>query len=199
MIKSSWRAIIAAALTLAVTSCAASTETHPARTASEELLISSAADRAADQLKPKLPKGAKVYVDATNFEGYDAKYAIGAIRASLLKQGNRLVDSKQAADVVVEIRAGALSTDEQDTLVGLPSMNLPIPLAGSLPVPQIALYQRHIENGVAKFAATSYDAKDGNYIDDTASDAALGRSHTSTNTVLFVFSWTMNDTAPTVD
>ena len=70
-----------------LSACSTATESNPPRTATEQLLISSAAERAADKLSFGIPKGTKVFVDSGNFEGYDGKNAISAIRTSLLKQG----------------------------------------------------------------------------------------------------------------
>ena len=161
--------------------------------ASVQLLISAAADRAAEHLKLNLPDGPKVFVDITSFEGDDGTYAIGAIRANLLKHGVRLVDTKSAPDMIVEVRAAALSTDEADTLVSIPSFNIPIPLAGPLPTPKLALFERHTENGVAIFAATSHDSREGGVVE--SANAGFGRSVASTSIVLF-FTWTNNDAVP---
>jgi hypothetical protein len=179
---------------LTIGACATAVQTNPSRTATEELLISTAADRAAERLTLPDVKGAKVFVDATNFEGYDSKYAIGAIKESLLRQGAHLVDSKDKADTVVAIRAGALSTDQKSTLFGIPSFNVPIPFAGKLPFPEIAFYKTQVQEGVAKFAVTSYDAKDGALVG--AADPQYGFSHNTKKTVLVFFSWTTNDAMP---
>jgi hypothetical protein len=186
-----------AVLSFAVAACTFATQSHPVRTATEELLISSAADRATEGLSLKISKGAKVFVDATNFDafdGYSGKYAIGTIRDRILKQGAHLVDTKAAADTVVEIRAGALSTDEKDFLIGIPSFNLPVPFAGATTFPKIALYENQVEEGVAKFAATSYATKDDTI--EAASDPQFGYSHDAEKTVLIFFSWKSNDTVP---
>src|SRR5262249_56835773 len=123
--------------------CWPARETEPARTATEQLMISTAVDRAVDRLNLKIPAGTKLWVDAANFDGYDQKYAVGAIRDRLLREGAGLVADRGQADAVVEIRAGALSTDSDDLLIGLPSMVLPIPLAGPAKTPDGALAKKH--------------------------------------------------------
>jgi hypothetical protein len=188
------RSAAAILLTLALGACTTATETNPPRTATEQLLISTAADRAAARLAFHVPKGSKVFLDSADFSGYDSKYAIAAITDSLLKQGAHLVDSKAKADTVVEIRAGALSTDQRVTLFGIPSFNVPIPLAGGLQFPEIALYKKQLQEGVAKFAATAYDAKDGALLG--SADPQFGFSHNTKKTVLIFFSWTSNDALP---
>lgn len=180
---------------LALASCATHVESNPARTAREELLISTAADRAADRLKLGVKPGTKVFVDPANFDGTDIKYALGAVRASFLKQGVALVSDKKDAEMVVEPRAGALSIDQDSYLVGIPAISIPIPLtSGSLPLPELAIYKKAEQRGVAKFAATAFTAKDGNFVTDT--DAHYGFSHSDEYVVLFVISWDRDDTFP---
>jgi hypothetical protein len=170
--------------------CATDRETDPPRTATEQLLISTAADRAAESLTLDLGPQRKAFLDATNFEGLDGKYAIAAIRSSLLKKGTRFVGDKKDADTIIEIRAGALSIDKHELLVGIPTLDLPIPLAGQLGTPEIALYKSEDQLGIAKFAATAYDAKDGRFLGESA--PPLGRSHIKKRVLMFV-SWSEND------
>lgn len=183
-------------LALTLAACTTATQSNPPRTATEQLLISTAADRAAERLAYHVPKGTKVFLNASNFSGYgyDSNYAIAAITDSLLKQGLRLADDKTKADAVVEIRAGALSTDQQVTLFGIPSFQVPVPLAGGFSFPEIALYKEQVQEGVAKFAATTYGAQDGTLLG--SADPQFGFSHNTKNTVLVFFSWTSNDTLP---
>ncbi len=119
--------LAAAMAALLLGGCAVTRDTQPPRTATEEMLISAAADRAADALRPHFAPGAKVFVDAQYFDGTDAKYTIGAIRDRLAQNGARLVADRKSADMVVEIRSGAQSIDQNSLLIGLPSINVPIP------------------------------------------------------------------------
>jgi hypothetical protein len=173
-----------------VSGCATDRESDPERTATEQLLISTAADRAAESLALDLGPERKAFLDAGNFEGLDGKYAVAAIRSSLLKKGTRFVADKKDADTIIEIRAGALSIDEHELLVGIPSVDIPIPLAGDLGTPEIALYKSEAREGIAKFAATAYDAKDGRFLGE--STPPLGRSRIRKRVILFV-SWTEDD------
>jgi hypothetical protein len=185
-----WNAGLAALLAVPLFGCSTERQTDPPRTATEQLLISAAADRAADSLRLDLGPDRKAFLDATNFEGIDGKYAVAAIRSSLLKQGTRFVGDKKDADTIIEIRSGALSIDKHATLVGLPSWTVPIPLAGQLATPEIAIYKSEEQEGVAKFAATAYDAKDGHFLGESA--PPLGRSHLRKQVVLVV-AWAADD------
>ncbi|MGH6996324.1 MAG: DUF6655 family protein, partial [Stellaceae bacterium] len=130
-------------------------QTEPQRTATEEMLISSAADRAVGELKLDV-NGKAVFVDASNYKGLDAEYTIAAVHALILKDGARLTADRKVADVVVEMRNGAQSIDKREFLIGIPSFDVPIPLAGSLTFPEIALYSRKEDIGVSKLTVADY-------------------------------------------
>jgi hypothetical protein len=113
------------------------------------------------------------------------------MKASLLRNGANLVNDKVKADAVVEVRAGALSIDDKQTLVGIDTFDAPIPFAGqSAKIPQIALYKNRVRQGIAKIAAFGYSTADGRLID--TADPQFG-SHQYERTVLFFFTWRNTD------
>jgi hypothetical protein len=114
---------------LLLTACNLTRESNPPRTATEELLISTAVDRAVEALKLDIPKSTSVYLDTSDFEGTDSKYAVSDITERVLLAGGRLATDRSKADMVVAIRSGALSTDSDGFLVGRPAMGVPVPLA----------------------------------------------------------------------
>jgi hypothetical protein len=177
-------------LSVLLPGCTTTRETDPQRTATEQLLISTAADRAAAAITLDLGPGRKCFLDATNFEGLDGKYSVAAIRSSLLKKGTRFVPDQKQADTIIEIRSGALSIDKRSSLVGIPSVDLPIPLTQAFSTPEIAIYKSEEQEGVAKFAATAYDSKDGKFLGE--STPPLARSHIKRQVLLFV-SWIEED------
>lgn len=186
-------AVILAALVAG--GCTVARETAPARTATEQLLISTAAEHAAAQLVLDVPPGSRVLVDSSNFEGVDGGYAVAAIRDHLLRRGLRLASLRTDADTVVEIRSGALSIDRNESLIGIPQFDIPVPLAaGSLTFPEIALYKVSQRRGVAKFAAVGYESDSGRHVGSTG--AQYGFSHRTQWTVLFFIRWTRTDAIP---
>lgn len=142
-------------------SCTSVRETSPARSAMEQLLISGAVDDALMRLRLDMPAGRLVWVDAGDFEGYDQKYAIGAIKEQLLRLGGRLVPDRGSAETVVAIRSGALSIEDTGALVGLPRAQVPVPFAGNLNTPEIPIWRKDMATGVAKIGVTAYSAKTG--------------------------------------
>ncbi len=190
-------ALLLAALLLA--GCTSSRTSVPVRTAAEQLLISRAADQAATQLSLGIPKKTRIFVDRQFFQSYDDGYALNAIRTQFLRQGLALVDDRSKAQVIVTVSSGALSTDENSLLIGIPQLTLPfLPLGNPVTVPEIALFKSAQNKGVAKFVATGYDAQTGKLV--SATDPQYGFSHQTNHTVLLFFSWQTGDVlAPDVD
>jgi hypothetical protein len=187
-----------AALAL-LAACVDARQTSPARTATEQLLVSKAGDRAAEAITLKIPAGAKVFVDPTSFVGVDAKdfdgkYLYSAIRERVLHNGAALMGEKEKADIVIEARAGALSIDEDKFLIGIPAVELPIPLVGAVKTPEVALFKRAEQQGVAKVGVMAYDARDGKLIDSVS--PTYGYSYNRQWVVLLLFGWKDQDIQP---
>ena len=189
-------AAIAAILLLA--GCTTTRNTSPLHSAKEEILIATAADRAAEALAAQVPANLAGWIDTSGMFVRDDRndaYALAAIEDALLRHGVRLVASRGEADAVILPRAGMLSTYEKGVLFGIPS--LPIPLAPGLVSPSLSLYSQSLARGNARFAASVYDAKTGKLIVST--DPAYGFSKQDDGVVLFLFNWDHNDTGVDFD
>jgi hypothetical protein len=188
-------AVLALLAAPGLSACTTERSSVPQRTAMEQLLISTAADRAAGDLSLSIPRNTKVFIDRQYFQGYDDGYALNAIRTQFLKQGLCVVDERAQAEAIVTVASGALSTDENSLLIGIPALQVPfLPVGNSASVPEIALFKSAQDRGVAKFVATGYDAKTGKLIATT--DPQYGVSHQTNHTVLLFFSWRTGDVAP---
>jgi hypothetical protein len=104
--------------------------------------------------------GQTVYLDDSKLsDTVDKNYYISTLRQQLLASGCELRDTRDEAEFVVEARAGAIGTDRNDLLFGLPSMNVPqIPLVQPVPaaIPEIPIAKRKDQRGVAKIAVFAY-------------------------------------------
>ncbi len=147
---------------LGLSACASATETNPSRTATEQLLISRAADRAVEGLTLPIPAGSRVFVDEIYFRVENAPYAISAIRAALSEAGYAVVPTKAEADAVLEVRAGALSLEQMRRVVGLPDMRLPVnETLNVVSIPELSIYSRRDRIGVAEFSGFLYEPRTG--------------------------------------
>lgn len=176
-----------------LSACTTMRETEPARTATEQLLLSTAVDRAVKHLTLDVPPGTKVFLDTQYFSAYDRSYAIGDIRDRLLKEGVDLVSKRSKADVIAEVRAGAVSIDHTTRLLGLPSINIPVPFSGTFRMPEFALFKRDRHHGIAKLALTAYRASNHSLEDSVG--PVYGNS-SETHWVILLFGWNTSDLIP---
>ncbi|NBB52265.1 hypothetical protein GVN24_28690 [Rhizobium sp. CRIBSB] len=155
-------AAVAFSLAALLAGCASVSETYPSRTATEQLLLARASDRAVEGLILPLPAGSRVYVDDAYFRVDNGAYAVSAIRAALSEAGFALAPNKDAADAVFEIRAGALSLEQMRRVFGVPEMRIPINDSFNVvSVPELSVYSRRDRVGVAEFSGFLYDARTG--------------------------------------
>ncbi|HVZ27208.1 MAG TPA: DUF6655 family protein [Rhizomicrobium sp.] len=180
---------------LVLPGCTAVRTTSPVRSAEQQIVIATAADRAAAALAAQVPAGISAWIDRdgmpnADIASLDQAYGLAAIEDALLRHGIKLKARRNEADAVILPRVGMLSTDERNTLFGIPS--LPVPLQPNMVIPALSFYSQNTANGSAKFAASVYDAKSGQLIVST--DPAYGFSHAESGTALFLFTWRKNDT-----
>ena len=143
------------------TGCHTSKLTEPARSVAEQVLISHAADQAIAQLDWGSIAGKKVFLDVQYLDGIDSKYVTGALRESLGHAGAVLVEKAELAEWVVEPRNRGLGMDTRAALFGLPAMEIPVPFAGRVASPELALYKANLADSIASFAVVVHERVDG--------------------------------------
>ncbi|HPP52984.1 MAG TPA: hypothetical protein PK777_08550 [Thermoguttaceae bacterium] len=145
--------------------CGTTRWTDTSRTATEQLLLSDAMDRAVSQVDFRALAGRTVYLDSQPVQGMtDAPYLVSTLRQQLLANGCILKEKREEADYIVELRAGALGTDRHDILFGVPATQLPsvFPMNGvPTSIPEIPFIKRTQQHGVAKIAVFAYNRTTG--------------------------------------
>jgi hypothetical protein len=166
-----------AILCIAFGGCATVRVTDPERTATEQFLESEAIARCVNQLSADSLRDRSVYVDAQYLLGaatttqpllarepsQEANFLVGELRAKLLLSGVRLVDRREKAQVVLEVRSGGVGIDRYDYLLGLPATDLGgVPgvdsasNSGLLVTPEIAILKTIKQKGYAGVAMVAY-------------------------------------------
>jgi hypothetical protein len=150
--------------------CAQVRVTDPPRTATEQFLLSRAAQLAVDQLTAEPLRGRRVYFDTRYFAAAEQAFVIGELRAKLLMLGVMLVESRADSEIVLEVRSGGVGIDRYDFLLGLP----PILLSGGLgetgvpdvPIvtPELAIIKNIEQRGIASVAYIAYWADTGEVV-----------------------------------
>src|SRR5262245_42971968 len=101
--------------------CGTTRMTDTQRTATEQLLISNAVDRAVSQLDFRCLAGKPVFFDPQFLDGtVDRGYLVASLRQHLFACGCQLTEDRAKAVYVVEARTGGVGTDRHSLLVGVP-------------------------------------------------------------------------------
>jgi len=132
---------------------------NTARTAKEQLLVSNSIDLALEKVDFRPFAGGKLYLEEKYLDCVDKNYVVASIRHRVLRSGAQLVGKPDNADVILEVRSGAVGTNTKDWFLGMPKIALPGPVPLSLP--EIKLLARESQKGVAKLGIVAYDAKTG--------------------------------------
>ena len=142
---------------LAAAGCASMKNSDTARTGVEQLLISSAADKALDKVDLRPVSHAKVFLDTKYLDCVDKNYIILSMRGRLMRYGCTLVEKVEDAQVIVEVASGGVGTDRNELFVG--TAEIPLPPPSPVAIPRLALFERHRAIGTAKLSILAYDAQ----------------------------------------
>lgn len=170
-------------------------ETNPGRTATEQLLMSKAADEAASRLSLPMVTGRKVFLDTSSFVGEGSPYAVASLRAALIRQSAILTTDREAADIVVEARLGALGIDQLNRVLGVPQMTIPMSSTLNLAtIPELTLYSRRDRVGIAEMTVLVYEPGTGKLI--TALTPLVGDVRIRSHKLMMILSWGQRQLQP---
>lgn len=147
--------------------CATLRVTDPARTATEQFLMSTALIEAVDQLSTSALRDREVYIDATYLKGLPAQessFFLAELRSRMLLAGVRLTDARDSAQIIVEPRSGGIGIDRTEFLLGIPAIYLGNATvnaetgapAAPLAIPELAIIKRTTQKGFAGVAFVAY-------------------------------------------
>jgi hypothetical protein len=185
--------------------CATVRVTDPPRTATELFLLSGAASEAIAQLSADPLRDRQVWVDTQYLSdarqtATELSFLVGELRAKLLQSGVRLVDKRDQAEIVLEVRSGGVGVDRLEFLLGLPAAYIPgvanaIGATGvAITTPEVAIIKSTRQNGFASVAFVAYVAKTGELI--AASGPFVGRTNREDFWILGTGPRTVGDIPP---
>ena len=137
--------------------------TEPVRSVGEQLLLSTAFDRALSELDLEAIgrlKGFKVYLSTVYLQTLDQEYLVGSLRDLLLSSGVLVVDDIAQAQMIVEVRSGANSLDSAAVTAGIAEdQALPNPITGApVALPELAFFKKQNNVSLTKIALVAYHA-----------------------------------------
>lgn len=135
---------------LLLTGCSTIEYSWPQHTATERLQESVAVQEAMNKLK--LPNGiSPVYISKkyyTDFSG--GSYGIAYLTALLYEKHKSVVFNQSLAKTIVYPFSAVNSINHHYSILGIPSLPLPVPQVGLINTPQLSLYSATVSDGVSQ-------------------------------------------------
>jgi hypothetical protein len=180
-VKAVWLTIWAALLA-AVAGCGTTRWTDTKRTATEQMLVSDAIDRAVSQIDFRIFAGKDVYLDVAYLgEAVDKEYLTSTLRQQMVSCGCVLKEKRDQAQFIVEARAGTVGTDRHDLLYGIPALSFPTfstATTSAIPTatPEVAVAKRTDQQAVAKLAVFAYHRDTGKAVWQSGADVVTSKA-----------------------
>lgn len=138
--------------------------TDPPQTATEQFLQSEAVSDAVRQLNIEPLRDRLAFIDASYLADADRRFLFGEFRSHLLTSGVRLMDKRDEAEVVIEVRSGGRGVDRSTLLVGIPPMVMPaggsddntVLYVAQFATPELSLFKNIRQMGYASVAFVAY-------------------------------------------
>lgn len=201
IVRSSYSGILVVSCLMLLSACAVTRVTTTPRTAVEQALITQSTAKAIDSFELSKHKGRSFFIDSQVLleqncheglcQNYELIYILNAMKDRFLKEGMVYASSKDDAEITIIPRIDYALLDDSESIIGLPSFPIPIPGAGNLQTPEIALFGNATQFGRSKFSITGVDAKSGNLVFSETTTAA--EKHYSRWSLLLLISWRTTD------
>lgn len=158
--------VLVTAPVLITAGCGTTSWTDTRRTATEQLLLSTAIDEAVKGIDFAPLSGKDVYLDTAYLDMTDDQsYLVGCLLERMRSQGCAVKESPAEATYIVEARAGVIGTNRQESMIGIPATSFSTPVGSrkgeTTHVPEVALASRTIQTGVAKIGCFAYHRETG--------------------------------------
>jgi hypothetical protein len=144
--------------------CGSRRITDTPRTASEQLLVSASVDKAVAQLDFDPLTGRKVFVDTSMVDRVDKSFVAATVRSYAWRAGVALVDKAEDAELIMEVRCGAVGLDRNDFILGIPASDIPNPVGASVPVPEVAAFKNTKQTGATRISFVTYKRENREFV-----------------------------------
>jgi len=155
--------LCALAMASGMNGCASIRVTDPPRSATELYLENVASQMAVDQLTLNVLRDRKVYIEtwyltASTQPADEQQYLLGELRSKLLLSGVRLVNHREDAQIIMEVRSQGVSVDRIEYLLGLPATTLGGLFTGGTIVqaPELSILKSTKQHGFASIGYVAY-------------------------------------------
>ena len=151
----------AAVTALLMSGCADPNITRTGRSAIEQLVLTTAADRTIGKMSFRFLKGEKVRIDYSNMTPQvDKNYIQGILEARVSATGAIIALKPDEAKYVLRPVCATFATEDDKIMFGTPQLPIPIPEAGiSVIIPELPIFKRIRRFGYCKLGVEVLEAK----------------------------------------
>ncbi|MGI5832550.1 MAG: DUF6655 family protein [Thermoguttaceae bacterium] len=143
--------------------CGTTKFTDTTRTATEQMLISSAMEDAVDEFNFYPLSGRKVFMKSDGVSATDKEYLLTILRQQLAANGVLLQEEQEKADYILEVATGAVGTDRYELICGTRETTVPgfLTMGTATSIPEVALIKRTDQQAKVKLMMWAYNKKTG--------------------------------------
>ena len=143
--------------------CGTTKWSDTSRTATEQLLISSAMDDVIDEFNFYPLSGRKIFINDKGVSSTDKEYLLSILRQQLAANGTFIMEKKEDADYILEVSTGAVGTNRYDLMYGIPETSVPavLSLGAGTTIPEISLIKKTDQKAQIKLTMWAYNQKTG--------------------------------------
>lgn len=147
---------------LTMIGCGTTKWSDTSRTATEQLLISSAMDDAIDEYDFYPLTGRKIFIESKGVAATDKEYLLTILRQQLAANGVFIQETKDTADYILEVATGAVGTNRYDLMYGIPETTVPSILgSASTSIPEVPFIKRTDQKAQVKLTMWAYNKTTG--------------------------------------
>lgn len=152
-----------ALVAVALIGCGTTKWSDTSRTATEQLLISSAMDDVIDEFNFYPLTGRKIYIESKGVAATDKEYLLSLLRQQLAANGTFVQETKETADYILEVSTGAVGTNRYDLMYGIPETSVPavLTLGTATTIPEVPFVKRTDQKAQIKLTMWAYNKKTG--------------------------------------
>lgn len=145
----------------ALVGCGTTKFSDTGRTATEQLLISSAMEDVVDEYDYSRLAGLKIHIKIAN-STTDSDYLKSLVRQQLAANGAFVRDAIDDADYVLEVAPGTVGTNRYELMYGIPETSIPaIGTLAATSIPEFALIKRTDQKAQVKLNMWAYNKTTG--------------------------------------
>jgi hypothetical protein len=139
-----------------LSACSMNRMTTTSRTAIEQALLARSAQAALAKFRKPNLAGKSFCLERQDSESVEEQQMLTTMMAFFLREGLALEPNPEQADLIIQPWRSYGAIDDNDMLIGLPSLAVPLPMAGTITTPELALLKINTQRASHEIGYIAY-------------------------------------------